>query len=159
MRKGKLLIAAIAVVAALGASIAAHAGNGDKVTGGGQTDVGTQGAGDTIAFTAQSDPTGAVKGQVQYIDRTGGTGQGQVVYHGTVTCLNVEDNVADFSGVWDNDAGEFEIVVEDNGQGSGSPDDAIGVMPAASNPDCGDDNDNDANASLSRGNAQVTDAG
>src|SRR5688500_13022225 len=74
---------------AISVAAVGNAGSGAKVTGGGQTDVGTSGAGDTIALTAQDGAAGVI-GQVQYIDREGGTGAGQVVYHGTVTCLNVE---------------------------------------------------------------------
>ena len=153
MRVSKIVVVALAMTAAISFSLVARAGTGDKVTGGGQTDVGTQGAGDTIAFTAQT-TNGVTAGQIQYIDRTGGTGQGQVVYHGTINCLTVSGSTADFSGVWDNDAGSFEVVVQDNGNGNGQ--DMIAIDPAASNPSCSDSTKPSNNGALARGNAQVT---
>ena len=148
----------LGLVAAMAISVAAagNAGSGPKVTGGGQTDVGTSGAGDTIALTAQENTRGVI-GQVQYIDREGGTGQGQIVYHGVVTCLKVEGNVADLSGVW-RDGGEFEIIVEDNGSGDGT--DIITIAEEAVDPECGDDDDEDGEESaLGRGNVTVHPAG
>lgn len=153
------IVLIIGLVAALAVSVVAvgQAGSGPKVTGGGQTDVGTSGAGDTIALTAQENGARGVIGQVQYIDREGGTGQGQIVYHGTVTCLTVEGNVADLAGVW-RDGGEFEIIVEDNGSGDGT--DIITIAEEAVDPNCGDDDDEEGEESaLGRGNVTVHPAG
>src|SRR5687768_16852989 len=63
----------------------------DRATGGGQILFSTRGAGNTIAFTAQGTATDG-KGQLQFIDRSGGNGQDQVKEHGEVTCIAVEGN-------------------------------------------------------------------
>ena len=146
-------LTAMAVPASL-----ALAGDGDKVTGGGQVLVGSRGAGDTIAFTAQQ--TGdAVKGQVQYVDRTGGTGQGQTTYHGTITCVDAVGSVAQIAGVW-RDGGDFHIYVEDNGEGAGSDNDIVTMTPNAVDPSCEEEPpDEDDQIALARGNAQVRDGG
>ncbi len=153
MRLRITLFVGLIAAMALGISTIGTAASGDKVTGGGQTDVGTNGAGDTIAFTVQENSQGLI-GQVQYVDREGGTGQGQVVYHGTPTCLVVEGKVANFAGVW-RDGGEFEIVVEDNGSGAGQ--DLIGIAPQAADPECGDDENEETTGALARGNVTVHD--
>ena len=81
---------AIAGLAALAISSGtATAGNGDKVTGGGQILVGSSGAGSTIAFNGQGTTTDA-KGQIQSIDRSGGKGQDQVKVHVAVDCVEVD---------------------------------------------------------------------
>ena len=127
----------------------------DAATGGGQILVGTDGgAGDTIAFTAQGTAE-AAKGQVQYVDREGGTGQGQTVMHGTVTCIDVQDNVARIAGEW-RDGGTFGLFVQDNGEG-GDASDQIALTPDLT--DCADDRDDDDPVGLARGNAQVRDRG
>lgn len=157
MRLRIALVLGLVATLALSVSTMGRAGSGDKVTGGGQTDVSTRGAGDTIAFTAQQLADGRILGQVQYVDRKDGNGQPQVVYHGIVECLVVSGNTADFSGEW-RDGGEFEIVVQDTGEGNGNAD-PIGIEPMATNPDCGDDDMPENNdGGLSRGNAQVHDA-
>jgi hypothetical protein len=135
----KRILASTAVVglalAGMGTSTAAPAVF--KVTGGGQLiDLSTEsGAGDTIAFSAQSqgEEGEAAKGQFQYIDRTGGTGQAQEVIHGTVTCVVVystgDGGMAVIGG--ESRAGEpFRIDVTDNGQG-GSEDDMVSVRRGA----------------------------
>lgn len=131
----------------------AMAGQDDAATGGGQILVGDRGAGDTIAFTAQGTADGA-KGQVQYVDREGGTGQGQVVQHGTVTCIDVQGNVARIAGEW-RDGGTFGLYVEDNGEGDGT--DMIALTPDLT--DCSEDREDEDPTGLARGNAQVRDAG
>ena len=149
------LLTALATVAAAIASVAAVANTGDKAVGGGQTMVGERGAGDTIAFSALENGKGIV-GQVQYVDREGGTGKGQTVLHGTVDCLEVAENVAVFAGTW-NSGGDFEVYVEDNGEPN-QGNDMIFVNQEAAEPDCQeDDNYEDDATSLSRGNAQVFD--
>jgi hypothetical protein len=150
-----LIGAAIAGLMVAGA-LAATSAPALKVTGGGQTLNGTEGAGDTIAFVAQdTDGTNgiAARGQVQYIDREDGT---QTVLHGLVTCLRYESsNSARFAGDWVG-GGTFEIAVTDRGEGSNAQDDLIGVFPEAE-PDCANDNgdDDDATTALARGNVQV----
>jgi len=147
-------LAAAAIPFAAITSGAANAGQEDAATGGGQVLVGTTGgAGDTIAFTAKG-TADAGDGQVQYVDRTGGTGQDQVVYHGTVTCLSVTGNVAKISGTW-TDGGTFGIYVEDNGEGHDATD-IVTVLPDQSTCDF-DDPDDDEKVALARGNAQVRD--
>jgi hypothetical protein len=138
--------------------IAQAGGPVDKATGGGQTDVGTSGAGDTIAFTAQNTGTDdAARGNVTYIDRTGGTGQGQIVYHGDVLCLQVSGNMAKVAGTW-RDGGPFQLLIVDNGQGSAADDDLVTVQNNQ-DPTCdAEDDDDDGQTALGRGNAQVYDA-
>jgi hypothetical protein len=150
-----LLAASIAALVVAGA-VTATSAPALKVTGGGQTLNGTEGAGDTIAFVAQDtdgDSGDAARGQVQYIDREDGT---QTVLHGLVTCLVYEtENSARFAGEW-KDGGTFEIAVTDNGEGSNADDDLIGVFPEAE-PDCANDDgeDDDPTTALARGNVQV----
>lgn len=132
----------------------ASAAQQDAATGGGQVLVGSKGAGDTIAFTAKG-TVDAGEGQVQYVDRTDGTGKDQVVYHGTVNCLAVMGNVARISGTW-RDGGVFAIYVEDNGEGSGAENDVVTVLPGESTCDFDEPEDEDKTA-LARGNAQVRD--
>ena len=142
---------------ALAIPMAASAGSGtDRATGGGQVLVGSRGAGDTIAFTAQGTPDLA-RGEVQYVDRTGGTGQGQTARHGRVTCLRVSGNMAKMAGTWDQ-GGTFQLLVVDNGEGAMANDDMITIQDAQ-DPTCDqENNDNDGQTALARGNAQVYDA-
>jgi hypothetical protein len=136
----------------------------DRVTGGGQTDVDTTngGAGDTLAFTARNEKGGttdAAQGNVTYIDREGGTGQGQVVYHGTVECLVVDGTSAFLAGAFEGEgdlAGPFQLAVQDNGEG-GDNTDAV-TLTQVDTPTCDEDqHDEDAEGALARGNAQVYD--
>lgn len=130
----------------------------DSATGGGQTLVDSQGAGNTIAFTARG-TADAATGQVQYVDRSGGTGQDQVVAHGTVTCVEATGNVAQISGTWTsgpNEGETFYLYVEDNGQGSAADDDMVAMTPISSQG-CSDDANPDNSVALARGNAQVDD--
>lgn len=157
MRIRITLFVGLIAAMALGLSSIGTAGSGFKVTGGGQTDVSSDGgAGDTIAFTAQGEGED-VKGQVQYVDRTGGTGQGGRVEHGTVDCLVAADGgeqgAAYFAGTW-NSGGTFEIYVEDNGE----PNQGSDVIYIDENDpaDCSDDDDEEDNpTALGRGNVQV----
>src|SRR5215210_9386454 len=81
---------AIAGLAALAiTSGTATAGNGDKITGGGQVLLGTEGDGvtrtSTLAYSAQgTSEEGGGKGQVQLIDRSQGD---KVRFHGVVDCV------------------------------------------------------------------------
>jgi len=149
------LIVAIAALAALAiSSTSATAGNGDKVTGGGQILVGSN-AGSTIAFTAQG-TTDTAKGQVQFIDRSAGKGQSQVKYHGVVDCVEVTGNFAVVGGLTRNGT-PFTLRVVDNGQGAAAENDAV-QFDTNSDIQCGDGEEDDApQMSLGRGNAKVRD--
>jgi len=152
------LIAPLALLAAAVPVTTAIAGSGtDRATGGGQILVSSSGgAGDTIAFTAQG-TSSAATGQVQYVDRSGGTGQGQAVLHGTVTCLNVQGNMAKIAGVWAQ-GGTFQLLVADNGEGAASNSDLVTLQNNEPN-DCSQDmDDSNQSTELARGNAQVYDA-
>ena len=157
----KRIAAVLSVIAlATGAwAVMAQADSAFKATGGGQTDVGSTGAGDTIAFTAQNTgTTDAAKGQVQFIDREDGAIV--EVYHGTVTCLRAvdagDDGAARLAGTWRNQgAGTFEIYVEDNGEPNQGND--LIFIDQVDPPDCVDDEDDspDDPVALGRGNVQV----
>lgn len=124
----------------------------DRATGGGQTAVGLQGAGNTIAFTAQNSGSGdAATGQVQYIQRV----DGQDKLHGTVSCLRVSGNTAKIAGTG-RDGRAFQLYVVDNGQGSAADNDMI-MFQLADEASCDFDPGNDV-PELARGNAQVYDA-
>ncbi len=116
-----IVSAAVLSLAVAGVSSAQAAPSSTKVTGGGQTLVPVGGgAGDTIAFTAQTDGT-TVKGQFQDVDRAGtGTGQAQTVTHGVVTCVVVfgEDRGMAVIGGQAKDGTAYRIDVTDSGQGA-----------------------------------------
>jgi hypothetical protein len=156
MRTRYGLIGAVIASLMVAGVVSATSAPAPKVTGGGQTLNGTEGAGDTIAFVAQDtdgEEGDAARGQVQYIDREDGT---QDVRHGLVTCLVYESSTtARFAGDWVG-AGTFEIAVTDNGEGANDDDDLIGVFPEAE-PDCANDDgdDDDPTTALARGNVQV----
>jgi hypothetical protein len=124
----------------------------DRATGGGQTAVGLQGAGNTIAFTAQNTGSGdAATGQVQYIQRI----DGQDKLHGTVSCLRVSANTAKIAGTG-RDGRAFQLYVVDNGQGANADNDMI-MFQLADQATCDFDPGNNV-PELARGNAQVYDA-
>ena len=157
MKKRKTI--ALVGVGVAGAALALSGANAfatqeDAATGGGQILVGDKGAGDTVAFTAQG-TADAARGQVQYVDRTDGTGQSQTVMHGTVTCIDVQGNVARIAGEW-RDGGTFGLYVEDNGEG-GDATDMIALTPNLT--ECAEDREDDDPTGLARGNAQVRDRG
>ena len=146
---------AAAVVAALALPFAASAGNVDKATGGGQILFASKGAGNTIAFTAQGNSE-AAKGEVRFIDRSGGNGQDQVKYFGDVKCIDVQGNVAKVAGTLRN-GDSFNLYVQDTGEGNGNAD-PIFFDGMADTPECDfDDPDSDDMEALARGNAQVRD--
>ena len=158
----KLKIAlVVASIAALAVPFVASAGSPtDRATGGGQVLLGTQGAGNTIAFTAQGTPTDA-KGQVQVIDRSVGTGQDQVKFHGLVECLFVDGTMAEIAGVERDSGAAFTLRVVDNGEGANASDnDMIFFDDVADDMRCAadDNDDDDVQMALARGNAQVYDA-
>jgi hypothetical protein len=149
-------------VAALAVPVAANAGSPtDRATGGGQTLVGTTGAGNTVAFTAQG-TTSSGKGQVQVVDRSAGTGQSQVKFHGIVDCIDVSGNMAEIGGYKrDDPANRFSLYVEDNGEGAQAAGADMIVFSDMTDGTCdlGDqDNESDGAVALARGNAQVYDA-
>ena len=157
----KKLMTAVAI-AALGAfalsGTSATAGNGDKVTGGGQILVGSN-AGSTIAFTAQGTTTVA-KGQVQFIDRTAGKGQSQVKFHGVVDCVEVDGNFGVVGGHRKGDAADrFTLRVVDSGEPNQPPDrDMVQFSGESDDARCGDgQSDDPPTMDLGRGNAQVRD--
>jgi hypothetical protein len=149
-------VAALAAVATLAVPVMAHAGTGQKVTGGGQILLSTdaKGAGSTIAFTAQGTAEGA-KGQVQYIDRSAG---GKEKFHGSVTCLDVQGTYGVIGGTLTKGATEdapyFVVRVVDNGQGGG---DMVEFNASGDAPACDAGDDNQPEMALGRGNAQVRD--
>lgn len=153
MRSLKFVLVGLTVASALIAAGVAGAAGRDAATGGGQVLVGSKGAGDTIAFTAKGTSL-AGEGQVQYVDREGGTGQGQTTHHGTVSCLDVAGNVAKIAGTW-RDGGPFQLYVEDNGEGKDASD-VVTLIPGESGCDFDEPEDEDKVA-LARGNAQVRD--
>ena len=158
VRSLALLTASLAIAVPV---TAAQAGSStDRATGGGQTLVSTDGgAGNTIAFTAQGTEE-TVKGQVQVVEREAGTGRSQVKFHGVVTCLRVEGNMAEIGGVERDGEGTFNLRVVDNGEGSMADDDMIQFDRVTGDPSCTDDSSDDGEPEfdLARGNAQVHDA-
>jgi hypothetical protein len=129
----------------------------DRTTGGGQILFSTRGAGNTIAFTAQGTADDG-KGQLQFVDRSAGNGQDQIVYHGEVTCVEVDGNSAKVAGVF-RDGSAFNLVAVDNGEGALADDDMIFFDSMAETPECDfDDPDEEDFMALARGNVQVYDA-
>jgi hypothetical protein len=138
----------------------AVAGNGDKVTGGGQILLGTdpEKAGNTIAFTAQG-TVDAAKGRVTFIDRSGGTGQAQEKFHGIVDCIEVTDNYGIVGGYRRGDEGDrFDLRVVDNGE-PGAGFDMIAFDLDNPDVECGDEeaDNEEPEMALGRGNVQVRD--
>jgi hypothetical protein len=150
----------LAVVAALAAP--ASASNADKVTGGGQILVASdgRGPGDTITFTAQARPDGTATGMVNVIDRVQGTTGKGYHFRGDVLCVTVEGNVAKVAGhgtAADGTTTGYTLVVTDNGEGALADNDTI-ALQYVSDPSCDRQNgDQDGETDLARGNAQVRD--
>jgi len=153
MRRHKVIITGLTLAVAIPIA-AAHAGSPrDRATGGGQFAVSMQGAGNTIAFTAQNSSSSgdAATGQVQYIQRV----DGQDKLHGTVSCLRVSGNTAKIAGTG-RDGRNFQLYVVDNGQGAGADNDMI-MFQYSDQASCDFNPGNDV-PELARGNAQVYDA-
>ena len=153
------LMFALAGLAALAmTSGTATAGNGDKVTGGGQV-IFSEGdvKASTIAFTAQG-TTETAKGQIQFIDRSEGGGRDAVKYHGVVDCLEVTGNYGVLGGYKKRTGGNrFVLRVVDNGEPNQGAD-MIQFDNETEDNACGDDEDDSPpEFSLARGNAQVRD--
>jgi hypothetical protein len=152
------LTGAAAAALLLLAPLTAIAGEGDKVTGGGQILFATKGAGNQIAFTAQQKGSEAT-GQIQTIDRSGGKGRAQVKFHGVVDCIEADGTMAKVGGHKKGGTQRFTLLVQDNGQGAAADPDMIAFKKGdAADPTCepGDDDD-DGLMALGRGNAQVRD--
>jgi hypothetical protein len=136
----------------------AVAGNGDKVTGGGQVLIDTNsehGAGSTLAYTAQGTVDSA-KGRVTFIDRSGAE---MTKFKGIVDCVEVTGNYGIVGGYRrTDDSQRFDLRVVDNGEPGGGVD---MIQFDENNPDveCGDENakNEQPSALLARGNAQVRD--
>ena len=160
---------AIAGLAALAISSGtATAGNGDKITGGGQVVLDTENPGartSTLAFTAQgTDDAGGAKGQVQLIDRQAGTGKSSVRFHGVVTCVETgpgpdDENFGIASGhKRGDDSVPFVLRVIDNGQPNEGTDLIQFDRGDDANDTCGDDNDDaELSGQVAHGNAKVRD--
>jgi hypothetical protein len=152
------ILAAVAVLFGATAFAATQGSDRDRVTGGGQINVDTDGgAGDTIAFVIQGAGEDVI-GQFQHVDRSGGTGQGGDSWHGSPACLEVAGNMAK-AVIERTDNGElFELIIVDNGQGAAAENDIV-ALTQDDDISCGDDDDDDeADTELGRGNIQVYDA-
>ncbi len=169
--KRVLISAAVLSLAVAGASQASAAPSVYKVTGGGQITSTTTptGAGDTIAFTAQSaDATGDnAKGQLQYNQRSGTPTK----FHGVISCVVVaaaEDGMPAMArlegtmrGEADTAATHFVVDVVDDGQGNGTMDMISlrkGFVPDEDDDgdtSCDTDDEFDGSASLGRGNVKI----
>jgi hypothetical protein len=165
--KRTIVIGAVLTLAVAGMSAGSAAPAVYKVTGGGQTLVGTTGAGNTIAFTAQSAGAEgeAAKGQFQLQLRDAAEREG---IHGEITCVQVYSYTADggvavLGGV--SRAGEpFRFDVVDGGEGKDATD-LIRVSRGAAAQDGADDDEDDtllcdaedesADTDFARGNVQV----
>ena len=177
--KLKIVVAIAALAAFAISSGSATAGNGDKVTGGGQILVGSN-AGTTIAFTAQG-TTSEAKGQLTIIDRgtfneSTGKGQAQEKFKGIVDCVETgqvdpqDANSAGFGVVSGferrNPTNRFLLRVIDNGQGAAADSDMIdfeeGVTDDADTCKPFEEEEvedsTDLRFDLGRGNAKVRDA-
>jgi hypothetical protein len=152
MRRRNITITGLTLAIAIPVAAPQEGSPRDRATGGGQTAVGLQGAGNTIAFTAQNSGSGdAATGQVQYIQRV----DGQDKLHGTVSCLRVSGNTAKIAGTG-RDGRAFQLYVVDNGQGANADNDMI-MFQLADQATCDFDPGNQV-PELARGNAQVYDA-
>jgi hypothetical protein len=172
MRTTRVLTAAVLVGALLVPSPAFAGSARDRATGGGQILVSAAGGpGSTIAFTAQGTQTDA-KGQIQFIDRTAGTGRDQVRAHYVVNCVSVEsaqdndETAAYISGVNRDDPDDvITMYIVDNGEGAMADMDIVAVGPQgddeSSNGPCGviePSDDERMTFALARGNVKTYDA-
>lgn len=157
--KRTLVCGAVLALAVAGVSSAQAAPAEFKVTGGGQTLVANQSAGNTLAFNARGNEVDA-QGQLQYVDRTAGTGQAQVVRHGIVDCVFVRSftdrgGQATVGGYFRDTNERFTLDVIDNGEGNGNND--IIEFRDEATMDCSEERDDDdaLTVELARGNVQV----
>ena len=156
MKNRRLAAVVVGTAAFVALPIAAQAADGDKATGGGQVLLGTSGKRSTITFTAQQTGS-AVKGQVNFVDRSAGAGQQQVHTKGTVTCIAVDGNMAEIGGTLNNQSETpFFLRVIDNGEGANASNDLIEYDNVGEDGDCDQDSDNPRfDLELAKGNAQV----
>jgi hypothetical protein len=152
-----LRIAAVLGAVALAIPAVALAADGDKATGGGQVLFSSSDAKrSTITFTAQQKGDD-VKGQINLIDRTAGSGQAQQHVKGTVECITVMGNTAQIGGFL-NDGNDtpFYLRVTDNGEGANAGNDMIEYDTIGEDGDCEQDGMDDApEVVLAKGNVQV----
>ena len=168
--KRVLISASVLALAVTGMSQSSAAPSVIKVTGGGQitsTETPT-GAGDTIAFTAQTDSAdgNAAKGQLQYNQRSGVPEK----FHGVISCVfaTVSDSgqaIARIEGTMrgevDSDTTHFVVDVVDDGQGKDTMDMISlrkGFVADEDDDDdtsCDPDDEFDGSASLGRGNVKI----
>lgn len=153
VRRFAVLGAVVALLVPVGMAVAqpsfSMANGGGQILNEGQVN----GAGDTIAFSVKDEVT--PQGQIQYVDRElndkgNGTGQNQVVRHGSPTCFRAEMKMAQIGVQW-NDNTMSTIFVEDGGPQN----DMVSITPG-STPDCDQDEPDDTTA-LARGNVTVRD--
>jgi hypothetical protein len=155
MRVVAAATATLAVAAMCAGSALAGAPNG-RVTGGGQNPLeSVTGPGNTIAFEAHQGSGTTATGNVQFIDRSAGTGQSQVKYHGTIECLFFDSsNSAQMYG-HDRNGDPFELFVMDNGEGASGGND-IASFNNDPRGDCSKpDSSDEGSTQLFRGNSQV----
>ena len=148
-------LAGVAVgITALAAPVVAHSADGDKATGGGQILIGSDAKRSTITFNAQQ--TGdAIRGQINVIDRSVGTGKQQQHLKGTVTCIEVTGNAAEIGGRLNDDRPFYLRVVDAGEPGAGN--DMIEFDTAETNPNCDQEGNEDPRfeGALAKGNVQV----
>lgn len=126
--KRTIISAAVLALAVGGMGVSSAAPSANKVTGGGQILAAeqTQGAGSTIAFTAQGAGDGsAAQGQIQYVGRTG-ENAGDKFHASEITCFLVVGNTATIVGK-DREGTEFRLDLVDNGEGAMADADMIFV--------------------------------
>ena len=158
MHVRRLLTAAATVAAVVAVPVTAMAGSStDRATGGGQILLGTKGAGNTVTFTARGTEQ-AAEGRVTFIDRSGGKGQAQEKFHGIVQCLRVDGNYAEIAGEERDTGKPFNLLVIDNGEGANAENDVVQFSQVDNASCANDDEDDDPQVALGRGNAQVYDA-
>jgi hypothetical protein len=159
------IAAAVASVAALAVPLIAAAGSTtDRATGGGQILIDQKpgngiGAGDTITFTAQQVSGTTARGQVQFIDRTGGIGKNQVREHGDVFCmLLIGSNSAEIGYNPRGPDNLDQLYVIDGGEPNRG-NDMILVDDTPQSPcQVANDDDDDGEVALARGNVQIYNA-
>lgn len=163
--KRLVLSTAVLALAVAGVSSATAAPAVYKVTGGGQTLVGTTGAGTTIAFTAQSAGSegSAAKGQFQLQFRDGA----KETVHGTVSCVVVVSDTDDGGtaviGGHSRSGEPFRFDVVDGGEGKDAADmirvsrgdAAMDGADQGSDTALCDEEQESADTDVARGNVQV----
>jgi hypothetical protein len=156
-----LLALAALVVAGFLAQSAPAEPNGVVASASGSGHMIRNGFNRTFSFTAQKYGDGTSKGQLELHSR-----EFDVVVHIEIDCLRVVGNTAHMSGLItftsntdEAFVGELNrLVVQDNGEGSGSPPDMVSGIPANpgnTNPETCETNTLVPNRVVQRGNIQV----